>query len=175
MALGAVGYQSGCLPKQPLRFIINTVTYEAPLCAPHQQQCQRSCLPGVGLGVSRWGWAWKPSAWLWVPPGRWHLPGFSPHHGIPGLLKWPSHWFLFLQALFIHSFIHSFTHSLIQEVFIKCLLFARSWSELSIKHVILLFYFFYFLPFLKDFIYLFDREQAVKRYRGTQREKENLC
>lgn len=31
-ALGAVGYQSGCLPKQALRFIINTVSYEV-VCA----------------------------------------------------------------------------------------------------------------------------------------------
>lgn len=33
-ALGAVGYQSGCLPKQALRFIINTVSYEAVCTAP---------------------------------------------------------------------------------------------------------------------------------------------
>lgn len=34
--------------KQPLCFIINTVSYEVALCAAHQLQCQRSCLPRLG-------------------------------------------------------------------------------------------------------------------------------
>lgn len=111
-ALGAVGYQSGCLPKQALRFIINTVSYEA-VCAATAAVPMAGSLreAGIGRGGNR-GDDRKPD------PGC-HPKRHGPclHGGIPGLLKWTPGWSLVLQSLLIHS------------IFIKCLLFARSWQE----------------------------------------------
>lgn len=115
-ALGAVGYQSGCLPKQALRFIINTVSYEAVGAA-------RAAVPMAGspreAGIGRWGQQrgrWEASAWLCTPCYP-KCHSLCLHHGIPGSLKWTPDWSLVLQSLLIHS------------IFIKCLLFARSWRE----------------------------------------------
>lgn len=54
MALGALGYQSGCLPKQPLRFIINTVSYEAVFCTHSSSHAREA----AGLG-----WSWTGRGW----------------------------------------------------------------------------------------------------------------
>lgn len=113
-ALGAVGYQSGCLPKQALRFIINTVSYEAVCPAPAAVPMAASLREaGVGRRGSRGG---QQEASACTHPHL-QLHGLCPHHRIPGSLKWTPNWSLILQSLLVHS------------IFIKCLLFARFWQK----------------------------------------------
>lgn len=110
MALGAAGCQSGCLPKQALCFIITTVSYEAPLCAPHtSHSAHEAAGPGwagggqVGVGTEAQCPAVGPTqlpapAWVRSSPGHTWVAEMA-----SSLVPLPPSLLACLLASFIHS------------------------------------------------------------------------